>query len=299
MNFRIIARKGKQFLLRWRKQIEGAFFLFVLTRRNLRSRLPVVCPDGPVVSLTSYGTRVRQVYLAIESIGCGTLLPSRIILWLDEVDAVAHPTIELQRLQARGLEIKLCLNYGPHKKYYPFVEAQDDFEKPLVTADDDIFYPRTWLHTLYMAHQKAPDYVHCLRARRIQVNAQGIAPYATWSMVQDKNPSYLNLATGCAGVIYPAALLRQIKLQGTAFLEVCPRADDLWLHAQALRSGFRIQQVLSREFPLCEIPGTQTNALYLHNFGEGNDSQIQTTYNKHDVEKLRQEAFSQGISVSE
>jgi hypothetical protein len=37
---------------------------------NKRSKAPVVHPDGPVVSLTSYGKRIDAAYLAIESIAC-------------------------------------------------------------------------------------------------------------------------------------------------------------------------------------------------------------------------------------
>lgn len=298
MIFRMIIEQGKKFLSSRRKQAQRVFYVSLLSWRNHRSHSSVVHPDGPVVSLTSYGDRTRQVYLTIESIGRGTLLPSRIILWLDEADVVAHPMIELQRLQARGLEIKICQDYGPHKKYYPYVDARETFEKPLVTADDDIFYPRSWLRMLHTAYQLAPNYVHCLRARRIKMIPHAIAPYATWDMVRDTKPSHLNLATGCAGVIYPAPLQRALKLRGTAFLQVCPRADDLWLHAQALRAGFRVRQIVPREFPLCEVPGTQANALYLHNFEEGNDNQIQKTYTSQDIEMMLQESSSEVVVKS-
>lgn len=287
MNFRRVV----QALLRRKRQVEKYFYLSVYARANRRSRQPIVNPGGPVVSLTTYGERTQRVYLAIESIGRGRLLPSRMILWLDDADVAAHPPVELERLQSRGLEIKVCPNYGPHKKYYPYVESQNDFNVPLVTADDDIFYPRRWLQGLYEAYLNFPDYVHCFRARHMHVTDDGIAPYASWEILRDTRPSYLNLATGCAGIIYPEPLLRKIKQQGTAFRTACPRADDLWLHAQALRAGYRVHQIVKREFPLCEIPGTQASALYRKNFDDGNDRQIQTTYSAQDLELLQQEAM--------
>ena len=77
---------------------------------------------GPVVSLTTYGKRIGTVYLTIESIARGYTLPSRVILWLDEESVFDNLPVSLQNLRKRGLEIKLCKNYGPHKKYYPYVE---------------------------------------------------------------------------------------------------------------------------------------------------------------------------------
>jgi len=286
MNFRGVV----QTLLRRKRQVEKSFYLYVYARVNRRSCQSIVNPGGPVVSLTTYGERTQRVYLAIESIGRGRLLPSRMILWLDDANVAAHLPVELERLQSRGLEIKVCPNYGPHKKYYPYVESQNDFEAPLVTADDDIFYPRQWLRRLYDAYLHTPEHVHCFRARRMHITCDGIAPYASWEILRDTRPSYLNLATGCAGIIYPEPLLRKIKQQGTAFRAACPRADDLWLHVQALRAGYRVHQIVKNEFFLCEIPGTQANALYRQNFDDGNDRQIQTTYGVQDLELLQQEA---------
>lgn len=112
---------------------------------NRFGRSQITQADGPVVSLTTYGRRARTAYLAIESIARGDVRPSRLILWIDEESLLNSPPKTILRLQKRGLEVKGCKNYRPHKKYYPFVESQESFNLPLVTADDDILYPRYWL----------------------------------------------------------------------------------------------------------------------------------------------------------
>ena len=116
--------------------------------RNWITNSTVVSPAGPVVSMTSYGNRIRTVYLTIESIGQGDVLPSRLILWLDDRSQFDHLLPSLIRLKHRGLEVKFCPNYGPHKKYYPYVESHGSFNVPLVTADDDVLYPKDWLKCL-------------------------------------------------------------------------------------------------------------------------------------------------------
>ena len=136
---------GQYILRKWGALRLRADMLW-LTLRNHFSRSAIsIGGHGPVVSLTTYGKRANKAYLAIESIARGSLLPSRLILWLDEQVLYDDLPAPLFRLTRRGLEIKLCKNYGPHKKYYPYVESQTTFTSPLVTADDDTIYPRSWL----------------------------------------------------------------------------------------------------------------------------------------------------------
>ena len=118
---------------------------------NRYGRSQVCQPPGPVVSLTTHGDRVATVHLTIESIGRGELRPSRIILWLDEAATFSNLPPALRRLQKRGLEVKLCKNYGPHTKYYPYVESEKAMTQPMVTADDDILYLPFWLKKLVEA----------------------------------------------------------------------------------------------------------------------------------------------------
>ena len=103
------------------------------------------------MSLTTFGPRIAIAYLAIEAIGRGILKPSRLMLWLDAREQGRALPPSLLRLAERGLEIRYCEDIGPHKKYYPFVASQRSFERPLVTADDDVIYPRDWLRELMQA----------------------------------------------------------------------------------------------------------------------------------------------------
>ena len=69
------------------------------------------------VSLTTFGKRIDDVYLAIESIAKQTLKPNRVILWLskDEFFNKKLP-ITLTNLQKRGLEIKYCKDLKSYNK---------------------------------------------------------------------------------------------------------------------------------------------------------------------------------------
>ena len=264
------------------------FCLRRLKRRNRYETVSVLSPEGPVVSMTTYGRRIETVYLTLESIGRGVLLPRRLILWLDDEAAFRNRPDSLRRLEARGLEVKLAGGYGPHTKYYPYLESQTALDAPLVTADDDTLYPAGWLKGLADAFVKYPTLVSCCRAHKILLEGPGFAPYVTWERCSSKAPSILNFATGVSGVIYPPALQRQLKAAGLDFVALCPKADDVWLHLQALRGGFQVRQVKSWEQSFPTLPGTQGTGLIQGNVhGSQNDVQIRRTYTAADIALLQ------------
>ena len=264
--------------------------IFCLMLRNRLGRSPVATGGpGVVVSMTTYGKRVRTVHLAIESIARGAVRPARLILWLDEPELVASLPNALTRLRKRGLEVKLCKNYGPHKKYYPYVESQEVFSGPLVTADDDAIYPQSWLGGLLGALEKFPDCVNCYRARVMTLRDRAMAPYREWPLCESTDPGLNTVATGVSGVIYPTSLLRELKNAGTGFEAICPKADDLWLHVCAIRAGYRIRQIHREAIHFPMIPGTQETSLYAENCAQedGNDRQSAVTYRGSDLDLIR------------
>ncbi|HYI51828.1 MAG TPA: hypothetical protein VEX42_09660 [Microbacterium sp.] len=248
---------------------------------------------GPVVSLTTYGPRTRMSFLAIESIARGSLTPSRTILWLDEPEAFHSLPRSLRRLQRRGLEVRLTENFGPHTKYFPFIEETAEFTGPLVTADDDTIYPRSWLERLVAENRKTPEHIVCYRARRVQIHGGAFTAYATWELSESAEPSYLNMFTAVSGIIHPVKILEALRERGRTFLDCTPSNDDVWIHNTAVRTGTRVRVIdgESRTFPL--IDGTQDDALWFTNLSEGrNDAQIAATFSPQDLERLSADTLS-------
>lgn len=273
------------------KRLHAVFALVHLRLRNLLLREPVTGSAPVVVCLTSYGRRVPCASVAIESIARGTVRPQRLVLWLDSPELFESRPESLRRLERRGLEIRLSDNFGPHTKYYPFVESTERHAMPLVTADDDIIYPPDWLELLVEANRRHPEAVSGHWVNVMGVSGDRVAGYVTWARARDTAARPANMALGVSGVIYPPAMLGELRQRGDAFLSACPGADDIWLQWVALRAGIPVRQVgrVPRHFPM--IPGSQGQALVKTNVGENrNDRWIQGLYSAEDVVALGNKA---------
>jgi hypothetical protein len=276
-------RWGRKRVKRARSHVWSAWLRAV----NARSTRSVLGTADVVVSLTTFGTRLDSVAVTIESIAAGTRRPRRLVLWLDDAQAFASRPAALRRLEGRGLEVILTENYGPHTKYFPALDGAIDAGLPLVTADDDILYPRWWLAGLLTAAADHPAAVNCYRASVVAVTGGRLAPYERWPRCTDTMTSVARFGTGVSGVHYPVIMLEELRRRGTAFVDVCLKADDIWLHWVALRAGIPIRQIAptARHFPI--IPGTQEQSLMADNVGRGqNDGYIAGLYDEGDVTAL-------------
>ncbi|MCW3493746.1 hypothetical protein [Microbacterium sp. SSM24] len=267
-----------------------------VTRLWLRNSRPfgpsVTDPASDVaVSMTTHGPRLSDVWLAIESIGRGTVRPGRLILWLDTDDPLPR---RLRRLQRRGLEVRRVEpGVKVHTKYWPYVSTQP-LEVPLVTGDDDIVYPETWLEGLLQAHRETPEHFLAYRAHLIQMRDDEILPYQDWLSCDDDLPSYAHFSTSVCGQLFPISLQEALRAEGTLFRELSPNNDDIWYHRTAVLAGIRTRQVLvgQRHWPF--VPGSQATGLNATNVWDGgNDRQIAASHTPESRRRIREDLEAQ------
>ncbi|MDR6170195.1 hypothetical protein QE359_001224 [Curtobacterium sp. SORGH_AS776] len=208
-------------------------------------RRSLVAPGGPVVSLTTFGVRARSVHLTLASIGRGSVRPSRLIVWIDDAELVRSPPRGLSRLRRRGVEVRLCDDLGPHKKYFPYVSSIARHRVAVVTADDDVLYPPRWLETLVADHRRHPDAIVAHRVNRIVVDGAAVAPYERWGRATSERRTPRNYAVGVKGILYPPQFLDVLRERGDGFTEVAPGSSDTWLHHCSLRAGVPVLPVVA------------------------------------------------------
>ena len=160
-----------------------------------------------IVSLTSYPARITTVWITISSLLNQSLKPGKIILWLakEQFPEQRLPR-KLMKLKERGLEIVYCEDLMPHKKYYYVMQQYPNHF--IVTADDDILYPENHLEQLWEASKKYPGSIICHWSHRIEFDKEGgFLPYNCWTDNGEDAPSFLNLAVGCNGILYPPSIM--------------------------------------------------------------------------------------------
>lgn len=225
-----------------------------------------------VISLTSHRARFPGLAKCLKQLLNQSARPDLLILWLSEADAPFLPG-EVLQLRQRGLDIRSCEDLGPYKKLVP---ARRSFpEAVIVTADDDILYPRHWARTLLAAHDRHPSDILCHRAHRIVLDQAGsICPYGEWGHdVQDaaaRRASTDLLPTGVGGVLYPPGSLAPVADDARCFLDLCPTTDDLWFYWAGRLAGTRVRKV-GPKLELRYVEGSQDVALWTRNRKTLND----------------------------
>ncbi len=243
-----------------------------------------------VVSLTSFGKRIHDAYLTIESIMQQSLKPDKIVLCISSEDfseQMLPETLKLQ--QKRGLEILFCKkDLGPYTKYHYTLQKYPN--SLLITVDDDFLYPIDTIDQLYKSFLQFPNTVHCHRGHKITFNDNGeINPYKQWDWSRnDTSPSKLIFPTGVGGVLYfPGCFDPEIANQ-EAFLELAPGADDVWLKAMSLKKGTPCRVVPGHRHFMTNfltIEGSQETSLKRRNkqTSHGNDQKIKAVFDRYNL----------------
>lgn len=256
-------------LIRYRANNLGNF----LGINNCKRDVPII------VSLTSYDERFDELSLAIYSLLMQSVKPDRIILWLsDEYNDLMELPYEITRYIKNGLEIRFVKDI---KSYTKIIYALKEFsDSIIVTADDDIYYPKNWLANLYYSYISYPNDIQVHRAHRVFLNKNEIMSYEKWEKhVSEECARFDNFLTGVGGVLYPPNCFKKEVLRDDLFLKLAPTADDVWLWAMALLSNRKIRVVKNHIKTLAslnikrQIFNTSRN-LYQKNSKGGNDKQI-------------------------
>lgn len=240
-----------------------------------------------IISLTSYGNRIRYVYLAIESIMQSIVKPDRIVLWLaeDEKDREIPTTLQIQ--MKRGLEIRYYKDIRSYKKLIP---ALREFpEAIIVTIDDDMIYDVDFLDNMLCSYRQHPDCIIANRTHKIVCGPDGRpVSYLNWNWWSyDSQPSHLNFLTGCGGVLYPPHCLDTEVFNEDAFMLLCPTADDVWFNAMAVKRRTRVFHSLQSK--CFELQSSAITSLSSQNNDAAdcqNDVQVKAVYGKYDLFSL-------------
>ncbi len=220
-----------------------------------------------VVSLASIPSRLDIVHLTIRSILNQEVLPERIMLWLHK-DLRNKIPKKLSKLESTVFSIHYTDYSSSHRK---LVEPMKLYpEKVIITCDDDMMYRKDWLSKLYEAHLDAPNCVMANQTRCISFDESGVLlPYSKW-VSKSKSCDNINstLPIGAGGTLYPPGVLDKQVFEQELFMQLAPKADDLWFKAMGLLNGTLSKQADNYSKEPIPILGSQKNSLKKTNINE-------------------------------
>lgn len=268
----------KSFVYRERSKIRYKKFLLFSNSSKPRTK-------DLIITLTSFPERISTISDTLISLLDQSLRPESIVLWLAEEqfpNKEKDLPLEILNLRKYGLEIRWCKDLKSYKKLIPALEIFPD--KLLVTADDDIFYPKNWLRDLYESYLNDPDSIFCHRVHRITFNEENeVQPYQAWDKClikgQEKEKDILFFTTG-GGVLFPPNCFYEDVQREDLFQKLCPLADDIWFWAMIILKNKKIKIVKNNVYRIRNNGNTQEDEpLWKTNREAGlNDEQLRNVF---------------------
>lgn len=217
-----------------------------------------------IVSLTSFPARINFAKIAVNTLLRQSLKPDKLILWLAESE---FPNKEydlpkdLLKLKNFGLEIKWCTNLLSYKKLIPALKEYP--EDIIVTADDDLYYDKNWLKSLYESYLKQPEFIHVQRAVHMQVVNNCIKSYPREKQFLEnyKEASFSNQLMGGSGCLFPPHCLHEDVFNTDKFLKLIPTHDDIYFWVMAILKGTKIKPVRGFDYQMLNIDGNGATSL--------------------------------------
>ena len=237
-----------------------------------------------IVSLASYSKRIDTLHICLESIFSQTLMPKKIILYLDSSITPDNIPEKIISFSKRGLDIIYVSNdIASHNKYYYTLKNFPD--DVVITVDDDVIYNKFTFSNLFYTHQKYPNAVCASRVTYMIFDDNNIiTSYNNWISEYDKliHPSKRLVAVGVGGILYPPHIFPNETFNKSKIINLARTADDIWLKFMQLKNNVPV--VWTGQLPQhpTQIPNTKDTSLWRNINKYKNDEYIQnliTNYN--------------------
>ena len=171
------------------------------------------------LSLTTIQSRLHHVPETVMSLLQGTLLPTKIFVFLSTEPFLLDTGVSYDSLLKGNwtkvisnplVSVVFTDNIGPHRKLLPLLSSKWHEDCIIITVDDDEIYPKTALADLVAYYIESDrNSVVALRTRRMGLCSDAppwrLAPYprkGRWPIPAGGRQEMLMLPTGTGGVLY-------------------------------------------------------------------------------------------------
>ena len=222
----------------WMEKFRVAWLWVPLTdfRRFSRKEIPVIA------SLTTYPPRISHAWTAIETLLRQSVTPIQLLLVLNLADFPDKKIPrKIQEQTRRGLTILWAEKNG--LSYDKLLPLRTKFPTlPIVTFDDDKYFPESLMESIYLESRKHPKAVIGSRGWVIKAAGDlGEVHYGeNWDRVESHRLGYNLITPGGNGCLYPPDAFDDRVDDMDQAVRVCPTADDVWFWSATVSRGTEI-----------------------------------------------------------
>ena len=164
-----------------------------------------------IVSLTSYGERLNNLPVILDTIYAQSVLPDKVVLNLAYEEVI--PKDVMDYLIKHNVEINKVPDTKVYKKILPTLERYPD--DCIISIDDDWLYPKNMIEDFIEVHKKYPD------------NPISGNKLVLWGM---------QCHCGCASLVKREYFGEYMDLFNEDFVEIC-KSDDIFYTFCAVKNG--------------------------------------------------------------
>ena len=195
-----------------------------------------------IVSLSSNRESFDNLELSLFSIFMQQIRPDKVILWIsDEYDNVSYLPYSITKYIKNGLEIRFVAELNSYTNL--FYSLKEYPESIVVTAEDNVIYPKNWLRKLYHSYIVNPQDIHVHLAHNIRISGKNDLSVDDESFVTDEGSGFSNFIVSSGGVLYPPKCFVKEVFRKDIFQKLAPEDSDIWIWTIALVSNRKIRVV--------------------------------------------------------
>ena len=195
-----------------------------------------------VVSLSAEEESFDNLEYTLYSIFNQKVKPDNILLWISNEYELSDLPYSVTKFVKNGLDIRFVEDKASYTKIiYALNEFKDSI---IVTADENIYYPKNWLGKLYLSYISNPNDIHVHSAVKISEKQDKKTPICEWNkFAYTEKASYKYFPVQTGGVLYPPNCFSREVSREDIYKKKINTSWDIWSWIMALLSDRKIRIV--------------------------------------------------------
>lgn len=226
-------------------RILNPFFRFILSNKTDIPELNQIKRGIPiVVSLCCEEDNFDKLHYTLYSLFNQKVSPDKVVLWLSNRYELSELPYSITKFIKGGLDIRFVEDAGLYTKIiYALREFKDSI---IVTADENIYYPKNWLLKLYHSYISNPDDIQAHSVFEVVCDKNRIYSVKDWKKFSHKETSgFKSFPVTADGVLYPPNCFIKDILREDIYKKKADAPWDIWSWVIAVVSGRKVRLVKS------------------------------------------------------